>query len=302
MKELIEKYGLFYGERFYGYQKKRFLNELYKDIKPYTDDLQIFSDKKGRSKHLAVNDLTKADVIVIASYDTLSKTVFGKYYPFNKNKSLKQNDYMLILNFVIFVMLAAVMWLLNHCISTNMQAFNIVTYILLCILLFVGTILYKGLPCKYNYNRNSISVVTLVNLIKNSNSKKIGFVFLDNASNSYQGYKEIREYISKKQKVIVLDALSSGDMLAFVSNESMQKDARQLAATFDHQKSIVKIYKHEDQNDRMNLFEKMLVITTGIQRERDFVVEESRNGQDYRIDYDRLLKINDSLIGYIQSI
>lgn len=302
MKELIEKYGLFYGERFYRYQKKRFLSELYNDIKPYAEHVQIFSDKKGKSKHLAVNELNEADVIFVASYDTPSKTWFGKYFPFNKNKSLKQNDYSLILNLAIFVLLAMGLLLLNGFYNNNDQGLNVLTIFSLCLLLIVGTMLYKGFPCKFNYNRNSIAVITLINLIKKANCKNIGFVFLDNATDSYQGYKEIRDYIGNNQKMVILDALSSGDMLAFVANEHMQKDAHQLESNFDHKKSLVKVYKSDDQNDRMTLFNKLLIITTGYQRNKDFVVEESRNRMDYKINYERLLLINDALIAYIRSI
>lgn len=303
MKQLIEKYALVLGKRYTKRQKERFIDELINEIHPFCANIELLKTKKqlSNSTHILVNEPKDKRLIVVASYDTLTKSLLpANYYPFNNSKNKKNAQKEWITTLLLSILAIIVITIIGY--FGLIQNKNLLLQIISGLAVLVGGLfcfrLINGTANVVNYNRNSIAVCLLVSLIKEQCSSKVGFVFLDHATDSFKGFKELSTIIGIDKELIYLNCIADGDIVT-VAKKATNK-AVPIELDLDT-KVINKIFNEKEAETKLfALFPNLIEIVSGSRIDNDFAVVNSRNNNDYHINMKRVELIKKALLKRIK--
>ncbi|SJZ66111.1 hypothetical protein [Anaerorhabdus furcosa] len=301
MKDTLMKYGVILSKRYSRRQKNVFLSEVVEELKAYDKPLEIKKKKDILSKgiHCIVGDISNADKVVIAAYDTPSKAYFFNvdYYPFHINKNIKSEKKILISQLSLSLLLS-IPFLVYAFIFKNLSQLQILYlgFITIVMLLMAAKILY-GNANKINMNRNSASVALLIELAKLKYETNTAFILVDNAVASFKGYREIDDFIKKDAKVMILDSLAYGEQLVCVHKKKINVDKIKNNKELD---IYERIYENTDTNTILDSSKNVIYVGSGSLRDNQFVVKNIRTKEDYHVNVERLEKIKDVLVNYLE--
>ena len=303
MKDIIAKYGILHSKRYSRNQKSIFIHELITDLKDSNQKIEIVKTKKQiqNSEHVMVNDPKNKSLVFVASYDTPSRAFLkSAYYPFNNDKNLRneKKEYGIKISMVMICILFCYILLHIMLDSSGIMKIGMGMFILLNLILMYFVI--HGIGSKYNYNRNSVAVSLLIDLIVNKKQDDVGYVFLDNATDSYKGFTELEQYLGTKKEIFVFNALADGEILVKASrneNEILSMEVKKNIPDL-----YVKNYSGKQSDNKIfSVFENMTVFISGNKVNNDFAVLNQRTDRDFHVDFNRLKLLEQSIINYINA-
>lgn len=229
LNDLIFRYCLIFGRRFFIKEKITFLRVISKELMQlgYHLDAKIAKLQLTKRKYTNfyngyIGDLNKSDIIICTYYDTGIKNYnLTTKYAFNNIIRVKDYFISLLPLFFIFLLLLAVDYLY---IIPTIQLNSFVSFsglfFLLTTLFFIYFIIryQKGIPNKKNFICNSSSIILILNLINKLNKKqkeRIGFALLDGGCSNAYGLKMLESYLKEHDNkiIIFLDSVGNGDEL-----------------------------------------------------------------------------------------
>lgn len=290
MRDLLFHFGITLGKRHTEKQKKLFLNEMEEMLNENGMTYEIIDIKKSlfKSKHLIVGDISKAKTLFCAYYDTPNVSLLNlPYFPLIIKDNIKYERINLLINTLCFLVVNSLLVLIY--ILTMELAFGLRIIILFIeLIVFVLNIkLFEGIQNTVNHNRNSASIVLMIHLIK-QNLKNCAYVFVDNASTSLVGFEQLKEYLNKSQsKKVILDSLANGENIFLASQN-----------TLDNYRDVTKI--NSDGNYWFNQLTNACVLTSGKLLDHKIRVENTRRFNDYKVDLERLYRIENLLINSVE--
>lgn len=287
MRDILFDIGITLGKRRTIKQKKVFLEELEKKINEYKVNYKIIDTKHifFSSKHVIVGDVNKSKLILIGNYDTPTINLCRRsYYPLLTKENIITDQLNLIISIMVFI-------ILNSFFAFSFNYINSLSLIIQFFLLFIEGLLFllsikliDGISNPINQNRNSASIALMLDLLR-KNSKDISFIFMDN-SGTLAGYKQCIEYLDNCKPKIVLDSIASGKELYF-TNINNQNFAN------------VKIIKTEGKY-WFNQVNNMGILFSGEFKNNKYTVDNSRFFNDYKINQERLIIIEEELLKLIE--
>lgn len=227
LTDLILRYCLIFGRRFFAKEKIAFLRVISKELLQLGYQLDAKLAKLQLSKRRYQNfyngyigDLNKADIIICTHYDTSVKNfnLLPKYAFYN---DFNKKSYFISLLPIIIIFFVSIV--LNYFIFIpHIQEDGFITlsglFSLLTTLVFFYFVIryHNGIPNQKNFIFNSSSIVLILNLIKKldrKQQKKIAFVLIDGGCSSAFGMRMLESYSKdiKKKTVIFLDSIGNGD-------------------------------------------------------------------------------------------
>lgn len=227
LTDLILRYCLIFGKRFFAKEKIAFLRVISKELLQIGYQLDAKLAKLQLSKRRFQNfyngyigDLNNADIIICTYYDTSVKNfnLTSKYAFYN---DFNKKNYLISLLPIMATFLISLA--LNYFIFIpNIQESGFITFsglfsLLTTLAFFYFVIRYhSGIPNQKNFVCNSSSIVLILNLIKKLDKKqrqKIAFVLLDGGCSSSFGLRMLESYSKNitQKTVIFLDSIGNGD-------------------------------------------------------------------------------------------
>lgn len=296
-------YGITLGKRYSKKQKAQFVEHICKEAKQcgYPVKLQSKQGKTRPLHNVIVGDLDSAKKVVIAAYDTPSKIYIPdyKYYPFNITKHLNQEK----LNFFIQSILGFVAVLIAYFIWWQGSSYSLVIQVLTSVIAFLcicyAYAMFKGKANRCNFNRNSASIALLVSMMNDmKQDATVAFVFLDQGVNSYEG---LRYFVNElqHQQVLLLDCLAQGELLVCAHCDHVKSHS--IINNTENLEFYDKCYESSKvQHNVLSIYDNMLYLASGDMLEKQFVIRNTRSKQDYHVDLERLEKIKQTIISYLQ--
>lgn len=227
LTDLILRYGLIFGKRFWAKQKLAFLRMFSKEVSQfgYYLDAKLarlsLTKRQHRNFYNAyIGDLDSAKIIVCTYYDTgINSFNLTAKYAFNS--SFNAQHYWIRLLPVIGLFLTAVLLNVLFFIPAMQQAgmlsfLGAMSVITTCILFYFIVRYHGGIPNRNNFVCNSSSLILLLNLMKKCDKKQrknIAFVLLDGGCSNPFGLRMFENYSKSvlKKKVIFIDSIGNGD-------------------------------------------------------------------------------------------
>ncbi len=264
LKDLIFRYCVLFGRRFYAKEKLTFLRVIGKELMQlgYRVDAKIAKLQLAKKRYenyynAYIGDVDRADLIVCTYYDTgVNNFNLSKTYAFEQQFGRKR--YLIGLLPIIILAIASV--ILNYLLFIpGIQEMGLVSVsgalsAITTLLLFYFILKFKnGIPNKKNFVCNTSSILVMLNIIKKLDKnakKKIAFVLCDGGRTSQYGLRMLESYSSKitKKNIVFLDSIGNSDKLVFFKSG-------QLPGDFDN------ITLHDGKLDTS--FENYLMVTSG---------------------------------------
>lgn len=286
MRDLLFDFGITLGIRKTINQKKAFIDELEKRLNELNASYKVLDIKQSffSSKHIIVGDVSKSKLILIANYDTPSLNLCRRfYYPLMTKENIRTDQINLTISTGVFILLNSIfVYSFNYINQLNIFL-RIFLFTIELILFLFSIKLIDGIPNPINQNRNSASLVLMFGLIQ-KNSKDISYIFMDNKSGSLVGFKQCKKYLDNNKAKIILDSLASGKELYFASSDDKQ---------FNHAIKVITEGRYW-----FNQIKNTAVLFTGDNHNNQYVIENSRFFNDYKVDQDRLRIIEEELLRY----
>jgi len=220
---LIMRYAIVSRKRFRRKDKERYLSGLQRDLTSMSVSTKITQAKlKGERIHnLYVGDLQKAKQIIWTYYDTPKKTFSLYPHKIGQRPPAILNLFTMALPNLLLIALGILFYML---IGRNLQEstdawktlffFAFYVALLSCMVFFK-----KGVANGISMNRNSASVVGMMQLIDYLKSKSIAFAFVDfDCINGY-GEAMLRAYVGDDKRFIKLDCIGSKDPIHFLQED-----------------------------------------------------------------------------------
>lgn len=225
LKDWYFRYHTVFGKRYSRKQKDRFLDSLVADIRPFREDLELYSfnlfeNDKHVYRNLYIGNIKTAKKVICTYYDTPA-ALLGSYRVFDKEGQKKKTTFS--------VMLTNIVWLLLGLLFTIYVAVPLFqTYGLFhfqSILVILGYILYfyffnkirSGIARRKNLIRNTSSILMLLDKIANKKARaSTAYVFLDAGCTNKAGLDRLLEQTNGK--VYMLDSIGSEYPLYQVSS------------------------------------------------------------------------------------
>lgn len=267
IKDWYFRYHTIFGKRYSRKQKDRFLDSLVADIRPFREDLELYSfnlyeNDKHVYRNLYVGNLKTAKRVICTYYDTPA-AFLGSYRFFDKESQKKKttlsvlftNLIWLVLGLLFTIYIAVPIFEANGLLSGQ------------SLLVILGYILYfyffnrirSGLGRRKNLIRNTSSILMLLDQIANKKVRgTTAYAFLDAGCTNKAGLDRLLEQTDAK--VYMLDSVGSEYPLYQVSN------SEKMTQQYDGIEPVVK----ENFRD-----EKLLYIISGAQENDHFVLPRS---------------------------
>ena len=211
-----------------------------------------------KSRNIIVGDVTKADVVYTAHYDTCAKLPFPNFItPKNIPVYLLYNcaiaACLLCLYYIFFTVLftiITIIGILNIPVLSPVLAFiaSYLEFLLTPLLLLFLAFLYIGPANKTTVNDNTSGVITLCEIYDSLTEKereRVTFVFFDHEELGMFGSRFFRKKYKEetKDKLLVnFDCVSSGDTIMLVmSKKAGQKYGTKIKAAYEGNENGKKI-------------------------------------------------------------
>lgn len=218
IQNLFTRYGAFTRVRLSKNQKIRFLTTLFGDFKALgfsTGKIYKTNYKQNLSVISLIGNVQKSEFLYVTYYDTPVKNFSNtSYEPFNESqlKNRTRRNYLIPMISVSVLFLTYVAAILVPILQKGIQHINQLVLILISFLLmlFLAKIVqYGGIPSRNTLERNTSSIVTLLNFAGSLNKmqkEKVSFAFIDYGTVNYLGYHVLKELMgNSKCKVVFLD-------------------------------------------------------------------------------------------------
>lgn len=311
MKEQMLYLAGIYGKRFTEKGKTKFLNFISKRIRDLGYQVQLDSRENGwkhTCNNLLIGDVKKADVIVTVPYDTASKVLIPGYcyYPLNRKKNMTSET----VNIILQSLLAVTMLLLyySQIFHKNINGFStesILAFLGMALVVFVALKLAIGISNKYNFNRNTASIVVLMSLIELLDKRKrIAFAMTDRTCNSYEGYRQLADYLGEnasKKEVIILDCIGTNSTLFVACCETYANRAKERIKYYFGSLDIrlKELSQEVADGTALYFFPRGTYLLGGKEEKGEIVVTNSRSGKDSHVDFDKMRQTQEFLNTYL---
>lgn len=296
------------GIRYKNRMRLKFLQYLKRDLEAQGYNCLLWEEKKNSIKlyNLAVGNLFKAKRIIVAGYDTPSKTLVPNflYYPINSEKNRKFEKKNISIKLVITILLISFGAILIHEIPSFSIPLKILGIFILAVLLYFSFSFMKGFGNFYNFNKNSGAVAILYEFIRQMDPKdeNIAVVFLDQVATSYIGYFHLKKILEEKRistEIIILDCVATGSNTFFISDINHKKEVERMGKFYKKQdKSVLLLNREEIKKTLLSLFSNAIYITCGEMNGKDIVVRNTRSNKDIAYDLEKMELLKDCLYQY----
>jgi len=306
MKDSMMLYGVTLGERRKKKSKAAFasyIKEKYEEL-GYSVRLDSIRTKYMTLNNIYAGDIDGAEIIIAAAYDTASRVFIPgyRYYPFHRSRTIGQERWNLLLMFLAALLMTLVLGFCTFQYTNDNGPEKIAIGIIAVIL--TGMILkwFTGFSNRFNFNRNSASLAVMEQVAGSlSESGTVAFAFLDNTASSYDGIKKMLENPLKARAVVILDCISSGEILVAGHGKEGKAETERMISDSNIQEMVDKCYTTEKkEQNALNLSEKIIYLTSGKIRKGDLVVEGTRSRKDIQVNMERLGKISNMLKEYVE--
>lgn len=298
----------FAGIRYQNKMRLRFLQYLRRDLEAQGYKCLLWEEKKNGIKlyNLVVGNILKAKKIIVAGYDTPSKTLVPNflYYPLDNDKNRKFEKKEILIKLMISLFLISLGAILIYKIPSFSFFLKVLGIFILVVLLYFSFYLIKGFGNFYNFNKNSGALAISYELIKQMNPKdeNVAVIFLDQVATSYLGYFYLKKILEEKKtptEIIILDCVAAGETTFFVSEASYRKEVENLNNFFPPKnKLVVLLNKEEIRKTPLSLFKNAIYITSGEMEGKDIVVRNTRSKKDIAYDLGKMELLKDCLYQY----
>ena len=171
---------------------------------------------------------------------------------------------------------------------------------------FVSYKFIVGFANKYNFVRNTASIVIQLNLIESLKSRSdIAFVMTDRTCNSYTGYTQLKKILGTKEsgkEIIILDCIAAGESLFFKYHN--EKDISWKLRMKEKFKGIntefQDLSKDEIMETPLQLFSNAIYITGGKMKDGHVVIANTRGGGDSAVDFEKTSILFQGLYSYLK--
>ena len=304
MKDLMMLYGVTLGRRYKREEKVRFIEtiSIFFQKLGYPVNMQSKKTNFMEVNNIIIGDLFRAKKVLVAAYDTPSKILLPNYhyYPFNTKRNLRQENINLVLRFLIACILLILVFFLLKGLMGYQLWLKIVTVLFSFIMIFFAYRSLKGGGNQINFNRNSTAIVLMHTIARSYEKDDLAIVMLDHGVSSYEGLKLLKEeFDGKHQEVIMLEALANGEQVIMVARGKVNIDRLQ-----NNRAGITifnKVYEEmKQENNFLSFFPNMMYLGSGENKDKQFVVKNTRSCRDNEVNMERLEKINNLLLDYLR--
>lgn len=190
-------------------------------------DVTIEKGGFGKNKNIIFGDVSKANTIVTAHYDTCAVLPFPNFIA--PRNFLLSFGFQLVIVLVIFAIAGIIPAIISQFVSSTSPEVNLVldlipSFVLIALLFLI----FAGKPNKHTANDNTSGVITVLETIEALNKEKenVAFVLFDNEENGLLGsafFKSKHKKELKTKLIINLDCVSDGDTIMVIKNKNAQK-------------------------------------------------------------------------------
>lgn len=221
INNLYTRYGAFNRVRVTKNQKIRFLTTLLTEFNEVGIQGKLYKTNYKQKMSIIglIGDIHHSEYIYVTYYDTPVKNfIQSEYLPFNESQLKKRTkwNYLIPMFFSSVFFIIYILKILVPILQKGIQNIWELLAVLFSfpIMLFLAKVVkYGGIPSHDTLERNTSSVVTLVNFAKSltrNQKSKVSFAFVDFGTTNYFGYHILKEILENSScKVILLDNLSS---------------------------------------------------------------------------------------------
>jgi len=307
MKDLLLLIGVTLAKRCNKRQKRIFYSQIvpfFEKFK-YRVELQESEGRFNQTTNVLIGDIKKARNVVVCPYDTPTTTLLPyRYYPFNLESNLRQDYTGLAINFFIYLLVGGLLFFSLNYFSGTYPVLKTINTVLLVAVLIFGYLLLDGTPNPVNFNKNSASVALLAALAeKKAHTKDTCFILLDKNATGSTGLRLLTREARLKNKLFVyLDCLAFGEKIACVHSQESEQDAQKLQECLRDLNLLDKAITGERvKGTYLQYFPRMIHICAGsIDKDKNFVVLNTRSKKDFQVDVARLEKIRDGLLLFLE--
>lgn len=244
MEDLLVKYGIVFGKRYSLKQRQRFLLALNEEFNQLGYKTKFANDEKknnARAVNLFIGDIGSADTIICTHHDTPMKVLWPgyRYYPLNGQRSFRTTWLVTLIPGILASLLAGIAIYLiisNPDFGGAWRPFWLFLVVLSAFLL--ATLVSKGLSNKYNINRNTASILAILETAKQLNkaaANKVAFILLDKGCSDNRGALMLQKALptTMDRKVFVyLDCIGQGQNLIIAHKEHLKKESEKLRKNY----------------------------------------------------------------------
>ncbi|TQI66791.1 hypothetical protein [Clostridium sp. KNHs216] len=300
MRESMLHFGGTFGKRFTRKQKDRFIGFITKIMKELGYKVRTVTEKRkfgGNSVHVLIGNVEKAGVVFVSSYDTASRILFPnyRYYPLDRQKNFKNEKRNSLLQYGIAGTILLICFLIAFFSGgvLNGQT-HLWRFLALAVAVFGAFRVASGIPNKFNFNRNTSSLLLIGKLASTvKNRKKAAFVLADFSCNYYEGYRELQEFFGKElqsKKVVVLDCVGTGAPIYFAERKGRPSNdierLKQIPTGLDVR--FTELTEEQADDSVLYFFPDGVYVFSAQQADNRLFVPDTRTGKDSRVDFEQL--------------
>ena len=311
MEDLLVKYGIALGRRYSQKQKKKFLIAIGQEFTDLGYPIKYANDNKKGSNHsidLFIGHLGEADTILCTHHDTGSHILWPnyRYYPLYGQKTLKNFRNVTLIPVIVstFVM-AVLIYLAMYLLPLEGNA----KMIFLAVSVFLGLLgisyLSTGFGNKYNLNKNTASILSLLEVARQLPEKdrqKIAFVLLDHGTGDNMGAQMIKQALPTtmdKRLFVYLDCIGRGDHIIIGHKENLAINARRLKDNYQGTKDISTLECDAKRTTftPTHFFPKAMTISCGnLDEHNELFVERINTSKDNFVEQSNITDIADMIV------
>ncbi|RKS85975.1 hypothetical protein DES39_1393 [Orbus hercynius] len=236
LTDLILRYCIIFGRRFFAKEKISFLRVFSKEVMQlgYQLDAKLARLQLTKRRHQNfyngyIGDLHKADIIICTHYDTGVKN-------FNLTNKYAFNSYFDKKNYLISLLPIIIAFLISIALNlflfipgireVGLISFSGLLSLLTTIVLFYFIVRYhSGVPNQKNFVCNSSSLILLLNVMSKLDKKrkrKIAFVLLDGGCTNSFGLRMLESYSKDilKKTIIFVDSIGNDEQIQIFKPDS----------------------------------------------------------------------------------
>jgi len=295
MEDLLVRYGIIFGKRYTLKQRQRFLlaiNEEFTKLGYQTKFANNERKNNARAVDLFIGDIGTANTIICTHHDTPMTVLWPnyRYYPLNGQRSSRSYWLATLVPSLIATALGAIFiyfLISNPAFGGSFRPFWIFLTVLASFLL--ATLISAGLSNKYNINRNTASILAILETAKLLNKQaqqKVAFILFDKGCSDNSGAQMLQKALPttlNKKLFIYLDCIGNGNNLIVAHRENLKKESERLAKNFSGKQEI----QIEELDDAQLMytpayfFKRALTVTNGhFDKSGNLFVEKVNTGAD----------------------
>lgn len=294
LKEAMMLYGVTLGRRFTRRQKRVFQNVVSDMLNqrhiPYS--FQEAGASFWRARNIVIGDLSKAEFVLFARYDTPALALCPGYrvYPFQPHLQKKMKRRKILFESMFAFLFYALFILFAKMIFEQGIFFGIVGAIAAIVFFFLGTVVSSGIACPVNFNGNSAAVALIMDMvIKHRAQKRAAFILADGRA-GFAGYRALlKEKRVAKRTVLILQSIAYGKEQLLLQAES-RAEFFPLPGFLPHALSDRQAFEHFGE-----IALDVCMIASGTRCGNDFVFPHIGTRQDCAIDMERLAKLEEDI-------